>query len=43
MLAGDFSNGAYDTEPYQAFITVYWFDVFDSPHRVGEPKLVKRR
>ena len=41
MLAGDFSNGAYDTEPYQAFITVYWFDVFDSPHRVGEPKLVK--
>ena len=37
MLAGNISNRAYDTEPYEAFITIYWFDVFDSPHRVGEP------
>ena len=41
MLPGQVSNRAYDTEPYEAFITIYWFDMFDSRHRVGESVLVK--
>ena len=36
MLPSDVSNRAYDTEPYHTTISIYWFDVFNTPQRAED-------
>ena len=41
MRPSDVSNRAYDTEPYHATISIYGFDVFNTPQKAEDTELRK--